>query len=208
VAPDAQLAAWERFEPAERCAAALDYLYHRGYDEPERVAARYDLRFARLGKWSGRLLLPLSDGEELRSWTGRAWGLDEPKYLEQKSGLPGLVYSPRPARNTLLLVEGPMDALKLAVAGEDLPVAATALTGKAISPERLWRIVQLAKASQQILLALDSDAALAEAMRLLAELKAALPGKVVRRVKMPEHHKDPGEIPLYLAQQWLFGLAG
>lgn len=203
-----QLAAWERMIPAIESDRCLDYLYERGFDDPEAVAERYDLRWTGRGKFAGRLLLPIKEGASVVAWTGRALRKDmEPKYLTEKSGREGLVYQPRPHRRLLIVVEGPLDALKLAVAGERTNTSAVALTGKQLSAARLTHLLMDSEEVEEGALALDADTALWEASRMLAELRGAFRLKPFRRAKLPEGYKDPGEMSLSSARQWIQELA-
>lgn len=206
---DKQTKAWENFSPLGESDRQLDYLYSRGFDDPETVAERYDLRFSRAGKWAGRLLLPFRDIDGgLRGWTGRALQKDtQPRYLTQESGVEGLLYIPRAPRALLIAVEGPLDALKLAVAGEPLPIAVAALTGKHLSEPRLWRLRHLMRASTSFRLCLDADTGFLERQRMLAELRGIANGEPVQRLILPEGYKDAGEMPLTIAAQWLRGIA-
>lgn len=202
--------AWERFKPIDADAGAyLSYIASRGFLDPLGVAQRYDLRFARMGKWAGRLLLPLTHDGVTLGWTGRAISKrDELKYLTEAGEHEGLVYLPRAARATLIVSEGPLDALKLAVAGERLPVAAVALTGKALIPERLARIQHAAgNVVRQALLGLDEDTTLGERSRMMAELKLGFRHTPLTTLRMPKPYKDAGAIPQDEAEAFLKGLA-
>jgi DNA primase len=209
----AQLAAWEAFAPAADYDRPLDYLASRGFDDPEMVANRYDIRYDPKGKdhkgrFRFRVLLPIKERGAVVAWTGRGINKDAmPKYLTESSGREGLVYQPRAHRHTLIICEGPLDALKLAVAGERMPMSAVALTGKQLNDDRLAHLLDGADEVAQVLLCLDQDTAIWEASRMLAELTAAFRGRVVRRIKLPEDFKDPGEMALPQANSWLKGLA-
>lgn len=200
--------AWERFLPAAEAPAIIDYIAARLFDQPEEVARRYDIRCASYGKWAYRMIMPIMLGGELRSWTGRGIRADMvPKYYTMDSHLEGLVYLPRPARRTLIITEGPLDALKLAAAGERLPMAAVALTGKQLNAPRLLNVQQLAEAgmTDRVLLCLDADTSSAEATRMIAELRGNL-RLDVQRLKLPAGYKDAGAMPQQFATEWLQGI--
>ena len=199
--------AWERFASGEQSNRLLDYIEGRGFADPEQICRRYDIRQTSLGRWALRALLPMRLEGELKSWTGRALRAESiPKYLTHESGLEGLVYMPRPARDLTLLVEGPLDALKLAVAGESMPVSAIALTGKQLNGPRLWNIRQALTGCTRLGLALDAGVSRAVYSRMTSELRAGLPGIEVRAIFLPDDYKDAGEMPIADAQQWLAGL--
>jgi hypothetical protein len=200
---------WGFFEQiTEQHPNYADYLRSRGFDHPVGLARRYDLRCAAAGKWAGRVLIPFSEGPELVAWTGRAIRKDaELKYYTNQNGHEGLVYLPRPARHTLFVAEGPLDALKGAAATEELPIATAALTGKQLNAERLGRLKRQAAEAQQIVLVLDADTRFAERSRMLAELKGAFLGRVVRSLALPAPFKDLGEMGLRDARNFLQGHA-
>lgn len=203
-----QLKAWEEFDPGALWNRPMDYLQSRGFDDPDTVAQRYDIRYTQRGAFRNRLLLPILEKGSVVAWTGRALGKDMvPKYLTESSGREGLVYQPRAHRHTLVICEGPLDALKLAVAGERYPVSAVALTGKQLNADRLAHLLDGADEVERVLLCLDADTAIWEASRMLAELVGSFRGREVRRIKLPEDYKDPGELPMDEARAWLRGLA-
>lgn len=205
VAPLSDIAkAWDRFESAELSANAKLYLAGRGFDNPGATASRYDLRIASLGTWAQRLLLPFMLEGQLRSWTGRALRSHlTPKYLNKETGQQGLIYMPRPARDVVVICEGPLDALKIAAGSESMPVSALALTGKQLNDIRLWNVRQAVGNATTILLCLDSDTSMAETSRMIGELRGGLIGKNVRRIRLPTEEKDPGGIHSLDIQEWL-----
>lgn len=193
--------AWKRFEALDGPHSA--YLEGRGFPDAHKVAARYDLRCASVGKWAKRLLIPMKQGDQTLAWSGRCIrGKDDPKYLTEHNGHEGLIYQPRACRDLMLIFEGQLDALKIAVAGEALPLSTLALTGKQLNVERLWRIVQACKRATRIGLCLDGDTSVAERSRMFAELKGAMIGKRVFRFSPPEGYKDAGALPMKKAERW------
>jgi hypothetical protein len=204
-APAAVASAWDRMLPASESPAMMEYLRSRGFDDPHAVAERYDLRYTGRSKHAGRLLIPLHDGQMQTSWTGRAILPDvQPKYKMQEIEAEGLICCPRPPRREMVLVEGPIDALKLAVAGELTNTYPVALTGLHLGGARLWRIAALG--ARRGFLALDSTTGYTIASRMLAELRMAMPDTSWRRAALPADYKDAGELPLAEATDWLRSL--
>lgn len=149
---------WETFLPAEHSQEMLDYMYdRRGFSDPIAVCERYGLRYSQGGKWARRLLFPIVENDEVISWTGRAT-IDRltPKYSMLAVEHEGLIYNPRSAEAHQLIVEGPMDALKIAVATEHLPISSTALIGLNLGASRKERIRAALIACRRIYIALDS----------------------------------------------------
>ena len=91
---------------------------------------------------------------------------------------------------TLVLVEGPVDALKLDVLGRP-SVRAVGLMGVVLSPGKRDLVVRLVERFDRVCVLLDADA-MAVALRLKAEL-----GFLNRQVTLgalPEGVKDPGDL--------------
>jgi hypothetical protein len=149
------------------------------------------------------MMMPLPTYENVEGWTGRAV-VDsmEPKYLTSDTSLDGMVYLPRPCRNVLFVVEGPLDALKIACATESDSIAAVAILGKHVNVEKAGRIRKLASSAQQIAVSLDADTAIGEAYGVVRELQQAVPWCTVRRVPVPDWYKDAGAVPMPLLRDW------
>jgi hypothetical protein len=99
-------------------------------------------------------------------------------------------------------VEGPLDALKVAVAMESADLAPIALAGKGLNDSKILRIADYAESCQQVLLALDQDVSVSERLAAQRELESGL-GRQVKRIALPSGYKDPGEMPLAEIQKWL-----
>lgn len=201
---------WARFIHACEHAGCADYLRLRGYPHPERISLRFDLRCSTEGRWANRLLLPIKSGPDILSWTGRAIRENlTPKYLAEAddSSVIPLLYVPDEAPfwqsgTRAIIVEGPLDALKLAAVGKPR-VGAIALTGKALNPTKLLRLRILLAECSRVDLLLDNDAGLSEKMSLMNELRGAGIQAPIRRARLPEEFKDAGEMPLEDAALWL-----
>ena len=207
-APSELARKWSFFRPASESAPMTEYLTTRGFDAPASVANRYDLRYAPGGIWSLRLLLPFFVQDELLGWTGRTVAPRlVPKYLNEGATSAGTVYQPRIARRRVILVEGPLDALKVAVATEDRDISVIALTGKALPTARVINIARLIGNAERLSVCLDADANPAEAMSLFQEVRGGLAFSrrtcIVDVLRLPQGFKDPGEMPLAVIREWL-----
>lgn len=143
----------------------------------------------------GRLDLP-QEADPFYIW-GRARIPQDPG-----RGEGGLV--PRPGKGSpelggslLVLVEGPVDALKVAEAGRGLGIQAAALLGVAPSPERLALLSRILPLFRGSFLLLDREAQ--GAAMGLAPLLRPRP----RLLVLPPAWKDPGEAPLAPLRAWL-----
>jgi hypothetical protein len=187
-------------------------LYERGFPDPEVVCQRYDLRYAPYGEWAARVLFPLTDHGHVMGWTGRAiLPTLVPKYrMQDVQSSKGLIYQPRATRPVSVLVEGPIDALKINAACHHLPIAAAALTGLAISdwsaadPARMVRIDNFFQDAVIRLIALDAAVSDAQADRMrwaLAEFRG--PNYIISRLRIPAPFNDPGAMDYLSIRRWL-----
>ena len=187
---------WARFRNAHDSDWYLTYLEkRRGFPDPESVAKRFDLRYAVDGKWANRVLIPLPDHDDVESWSGRTT-VDSlsPKYLmRDNSG--SLLYIPKPVARTTLLVEGPMDALKIAVAS-DYNVSAIAVLGKDMNIDRQAMLSDVMQSCEYAVVVLDADTRRTEANAIVAALRPLLPRCVVTSTVVPSYAKDAGEMTI------------
>ena len=185
----------------------LDYLVSRGFDEVERLAEYYDLRYCRFGYFAQRIIVPIFHERQLVAWTGRAIGAAVRRYINLSEdadtarkqgfvspavlGMGSVVFNyDRAAEGgrTLIICEGPFDALKLdwfAPEG-DTAVAVFGMPKQA----QVSLLLRLAKKFERTRVALDA-AALSNSLRLWWNELGIL-GNAVRWLDMPPGVKDPG----------------
>ncbi len=174
--------------------AQISYLKARGFPDPYRLAARYDLRYAPAGAWAMRVLFPLTTGGEVCSWTGRRVKEHfEPRYRVGGAEDPAALYVPRIPRTVMYVVEGQMDALKIAAGFEGTGVSAVALGSKDLNAGRILHLQRLAPPLVHVLL--DADAPMHQQFQMQKDLRAALRSCTVSRCRMPAPYKDAGQIP-------------
>ncbi len=185
-----------------------DYLSRRGFADPLDVASTYDLRYCLTGTYSNRLLLPIYYQEQLVGWTGRdVSGRSDLRYhsltdkseVSRKQG-----YPPAPINlkqlvlwqdyvleggEGLVIVEGPLDALKVDYFNDVPGVVTTCLFGKPTNPQ-LKTLSLAARRFKWVVSALDPDA-WADALPFIYELQD-LSGKRVFNPKLPGGAEDPG----------------
>lgn len=207
---EAATAKWSRFRPAIQNPAILEYLYtERGFPDPELVCLRYDLRYMPYGKWAHRILIPIKDNDRIISWTGRAYVKTELRYLTQDvNDQEGFVYAPRGPRRVGVIVEGPMDALKVAIATEQLPISPVALTGSNYNDNRLRRLRAFLQLSEWWLFALDRGVSAIQVNKLRSALEIGGKSGYSFLLPLPANFGDPGEIPVPLIGQWITGFYG
>lgn len=198
---------WRQFFAASESARCVDYL-ERDREIPNalHVCRRYDLRYAREGKWANRLLIPIRVNDVVVSWTGRAIRSSLlPKYYMMPGSVDSLIYMPRPARKHLIIVEGPLDALKGAIATEHLDVSFLALLGKNLSYDRMFRIKQACVKTETIYLSLDnsSDVFITHTYQYINALAAHFNNCYVSRMRIPAVYKDVAEMSLSAIADWV-----
>ena len=206
---------WSKFTSAVESPSALQYLRQRGFQQAANVAANFDLRIAPVGRFATRVLMPFVWEGEVIGFTGRTWVQGrEPKYLSEDNTSGGAMYLPRaPAKEqTLLLVEGPMDALKAAAYGPS-DILPAAILGLALPPLRLERLRQLAS-GRKIMITFDVDQARGQSRHFertirrgsfgekLADRNNPDIGNIVT-VKLPYGKKDVGEMEPNEITYWL-----
>lgn len=177
--PGLDISAWAGFDSAAFAQEPIDYLEYRGFSSPANVCAKFGLRYAPIGKWAGRLIVPLTIG-----WTARAiYPNIEPRYLSHTDET-GIFASGRVS--DVILVEGPLDALRLASLTQQYTVIAT--LGKRMSPALLHHLIALG--TQSIHLIPDADVPSHEYLFFLRYLGSFLPHAHIRRVPIPKGYKD------------------
>jgi hypothetical protein len=206
---------WALFRPAASDTEACAYLAKRGFWNPARTARAFDLRVGE-GRYAGRLWFPFLHGKGVAGYTGRAMRARGPRYMTEALG--ALLYMPRlpfDSDKVIVLVEGPIDALRLADAALDrYNLFVAALCGLSMSPDKRLQLAALARLLPRLFVVLDSTVSPVNVNRLRRELNACLSGDGkawdrVRRLDLPPGVDDPGAMTGEQTEQWLMqtGLA-
>lgn len=184
------------------------YMVRRGFT-PRCVmnsTRRFGLRYATQGDFAGRIVFPVMQDGKLITWTGRsiyadahlrykALGMqrpDKPRDVWARDAIINrlLWYDDllRDKADTLFLVEGPFDALKVRVLGRRHGVTATCFFTAAPSPAQIDLLNNLIPRYRHCVLLLDRGT-LATSLQVLTFLRPL----GVRVANVPDHLKDPGE---------------
>jgi hypothetical protein len=96
----------------------FNYLMERGYENPQDIIDRYELRCAMTGKYKDRIIIPIRLNNELLGWTSRALGrpVNAPRYLASSEDVKTTVLNYdelKEGGDRLFIVEGPFDAIKV-----------------------------------------------------------------------------------------------
>lgn len=136
-------------------------------------------------KLSWRIFLPIRDSGKTVSWTTRSIGEQEPRYINarpEQEAIPAkkLLYGEDYARHAIVIVEGPMDAMRIGP-------GAVATLGVGYSRAQILKMIKYPVRA----VCFDADAAGQQrAKKLCAELEV-FPGKVYNIIL--DSGSDPGE---------------
>ncbi len=174
-----------------------NYLRSRGFTL---AAVRpWDLHYATRGDFHGRIIFPVRTGGELMTWTGRTISRREPmRYLTL-----GRRYARGPISDyllwfdqlqicnadTIVLTEGPFDALKINTLGARYGICSTCFFTASASNRQIDLLHKLLPRFQYRYLLLDQGT-LPTAMRLQAQLASL----GVRVAQLPPECKDPCDL--------------
>lgn len=187
------------------------YLIDRGFTPGHiaRFTQRYDMRYCTQGPFSHRVIFPVLFEGELVSWTGRS--IDPNAFLRYKA----LTRDAERAReqgfepsrdaishyvlwydqlveadaDTLVLCEGPFDALKVCVLGRPYGVQATCFFTSAPTEQQLVILQDLISKYRRRIVMLDSKGTLSTGI----QISNALSMFGVENYRLPNSLKDPGE---------------
>lgn len=195
-----------------------DYLAGRGYSPKalETLCECYGLHYAMTGPFAYRLLLPIDDAEgRLVTWTGRTVSQHTlPRYLTlsphagSKLAADGMPLALAPItdmlwqearlfqvpRRTLIVCEGPFDAMRVDYANRRDDVMATCLFGKTLSQAQYDKLCTLAEYCEHKFIMLDPDAKL-DTFALSDKLFSL----GFHPIDLPEKYEDAGDARLTLA---------
>jgi hypothetical protein len=183
---------------------AWNYLYGRRFgtaDDVDALCEDYQLMTARSGRQADRVIFPYYLDGKLVTWSGRAIGHSEIRYKD----LPideALVPAKETLFNhdcilkgghTLVLVEGPVDTLKIDHFGKRYGVRAVGLSTNSISEEQAFLLQAASDSFTQTVIMMDTKGVLGlvDSMRMKQQL-AFLPR--LRILPVPSGRGDAGEL--------------
>lgn len=198
-----------------RTRRAWNYLYQRGFEERDidRLVEQYDLRTAIDGHYASRLIIPYYLDGKLVTWTARAIGPSEIRYKDLSRKLS--IVPPKETLynhdcvirggHTLVIVEGPFDALKIDFYGRPHGVRAVALSTNSVGEEQAFMLGAADDQFEQKLVMMDnlSSLGLVDSMRLRQELSFL---HNVRAVAVPNQAKDAGDLTARQVTSWCLTL--
>lgn len=188
----------------------LKYLNKRGYIDHDiwNVVNNYWLHGAFKGPFAYRLIFPIEMYEGVVCWTGRTISPStEPRYKTLTSHIekqiPGYPIAIRSIKDclwnlksivedpgdTLVLCEGPFDAMRVDYYGYEKGIRATCIFGKSITDEQLYLLEDIMPIYKDRILLLDQDAEL-DMLATIDRLRFI--GFVP--LKLPPQFKDPAQL--------------
>lgn len=186
------------------------FLLKRGYQtkDIQPLIARFDLRVPTSGPFGYRVVFPIIHPEGLVCWQGRTMVNHDLRYkslsadpakakLEQ---MPVATRSPHQAlfdaktlyeapERTLVVCEGPFDAMRLSYYGLAYGVRATCLFGKSMSVEQAELLADIAPLYKRRVFMLDADALIDS-----IKLRDRLGFLGFEALGLPSGIKDPGDL--------------
>jgi hypothetical protein len=188
-------APFQYFEQASNSSEMLAYLEQRKFLLPVNIVNRFSLKYSQQGRWAGRLIIPLTAG-----WTGRSVRSHiEPRYLTETDESGFFLYG---KGQSTVLVEGPVDAMKLAAVSNSFLFVA--MTGGYLSPSILFTLQD--RKVQKLYSVPDNTVQMDHRMALLTTLRTFLPQTQVVNTRLPDQFKDCGEMTEDEARAWLYTL--
>jgi hypothetical protein len=194
-APFEELEMDETFKRIERkglTAPFYEYLKGRGFNDVPDLCKRYKLRCALRGEQRQRLVFPVYSGGKLIAWTGRAIRKAENRYLSYPGNdvIKRVLYNEQNVLGgglALVIVEGPIDTLKIDFYGQALGVRCVGMLGTARTQGQINRLMELRERFDDLFILLDADAG-AQALELQSSLTILSP----RVAFLPPGVEDPG----------------
>lgn len=214
------LGRFDALEPRGGTRRHWDYLENRGFD-PDQLAEEYSVCCGVDTAWSGRVIFPYREEKRVVTWSGRAIGTAELRYkdLPHEPRYEGETCAIIPTKETLynhdslidggewlVIVEGPIDALKIDCVGRLLGVRAVALSTASISDGQLARLDRYACNFRRAVVMMDTarELDIIDSMRMRSQLSGL--GLDSRILPVPFGRKDAGELKLHEATEFCLNL--
>lgn len=179
------------------------YLEHarKFYDYTQDAVDQYLLMFAKSGDMSDRVIMPYITNDELVSWTGRAITQASIRYRDL--ALDDCLIPPKEnlfnhdsiitGGESLVVVEGPMDCLKVDLFGKHAGVRSVALSTNSISEEQIYLIESAATNFDHVVFMMDqkkSSLGVVDSMKMKAKIGHIRKSKLM---PVPFGVKDAGD---------------
>lgn len=181
----------------------INYLIGRGFPKEDiaELCRFYKLRAAVSGKFKDRIILPYLDGGEVVTWTGRAIGETNMRYLDlsieesvtqAKRTFYNFNATGRRAK-VLLVQEGPMDSLKVDMYSKLYGVRSVSISTNSITEDQTYLLEEASVMFDRVLVMMDAANSMGviDSMKLKEKLAQI---KNIGFVNVPFGRKDGGEL--------------
>lgn len=169
------------------------YLYDRGFDDPDKLISNYELKACLFGRWKGRVIIPVKDSKGLVGWQGRAIQKSDtaPKYLTSSELVKATIFNLQNLNrgDILFICEGPFDALKVDYYGQSNGMRATCFFGVNFTFDQINQLISLRHRFRRVISLLDNDSAGITASFLLSDYLPELEFGC-----LPDEIHDPGDL--------------
>ena len=166
-----------------------NYLIRRNFNKTDiiNVCKRYQLKGCLSGDYRYRLIIPYYDDYTLLGWTGRSIRDGEKlRYKTSNKQIKKTLYNlNNVSYDTVIITEGPFDAIKLDFYGQFLGVNAVAVSGLSISDRQysiIWKL-----ANEKKVYVLFDKGTFSKALQLKSKISN------IQILQMPENYDDAGE---------------
>lgn len=181
--------------PSPTAAKYIAYLARRGFKRQDimRMSERYDMRFATRGDYHGRIIFLVYHEGDLIAWTGRSIYATAFLRYDSEGELSKTILwhdqLERSSADTIVLCEGPFDALKVSVLGRPHGIVGSCFFTAAPTDAQVRLLYRLLPRFRNRFLMLD-EAATTTTLRVAPELgpMGVIPLHLSRK------YKDPGEL--------------
>lgn len=191
------------FKPLISGTRYWDYIAGRGFTAGEVtfIRDRFNVHYANLGEWAGRIIFPVMVREQIVSWVGRDIHKDS-KLPYRESSIGDSILPPRDClfnfdyaaaqpNMVVIITEGIFDCIRVDLAAPYGMVGTALLTKRLKSSGQLMLLSRLAEKGCMFVVMLDRDA-IPDAYHLAESLRVLL--RPVGVVFVPAPFKDPGEM--------------
>lgn len=186
---------FKEFDDVPSAGRFIKYLKRRNFKRKDIwwATTRYDLRYCTRGPFQGRIVFPVIYRDQLLGWTGRSIYPGETLRYKTEGALTGqLLWYDELKRDaewahTIILCEGPFDALKVSVLGHYRGIVSTCFFTSGLSEGQLDLLHDLLPRYERRYLLLDQGA-VGATLRAARRLKALS----VETRWLPAKIKDPG----------------
>ena len=196
---------------------AWEYLRSREFRERDidALCEQYKLMTANTGRWANRVVIPYYLDSELVSWTGRAIGEAMIRYkdlspAESLMPIKDMLFNYDAIMNggeALVIVEGPIDVLKLDFYGRAYGVRSVGLSTNSMSDEQMFMLESAVGRFKRVVVMLDTETVfgIVDSMRLKQDISFV--DDSIRIIPVPYGLKDAGAMSARQASSWTEKLA-